>query len=342
MLDKVGILGGGSFGITCSILSARNTDVLLYCRNKEQVKEVNSNHTLKGKSLPKNVVATSDLKLIGDECQLIVPVIPSKHFRSVIKEISPYLNPKHFVIHATKGLECSKLSLETPSSEISRSDIKTMSEVIVEETNVIRVGCLAGPNLAKEIIAGQPAATVIASDFEEVIELGRSAFESSVFKVFGSSNLLGIELAGAFKNVIAIASGIMGGLNLGKNVQAVSITRGWMEVIRTCIFLGANKEAFLGVAGLGDLIATATSEDSRNYTFGMKLAEGKSLNNILDEMDEVSEGVYTTKILYSLVKNNNIHAPICQIIYKILYEDFPIEKAIPSLMKYPFSQDVDF
>lgn len=342
MSKLVGVLGGGSFGTTCATLLSENSEVLMYIRNPEQVKLVNSNNTLKGRTLPKNVSATNDISEVANKCTLIVPVIPSKAFRECLSSIAPYLTPRHFLIHATKGLECRKLALQVPSNEITSADIHTMSQLILQETSVLRIGCLAGPNLAKEILEGQPAATVIASEFDEVIELGRAAFESPRFKVFGSHNLFGTELAGAFKNAIAIASGILGGLNLGKNIQAINITRGLHEIARIAIHLGANRDAFLGIAGMGDLVATATSVNSRNYFLGTEIAKGKTFKQIQEEMDEVAEGVYTVKIIHSIISENKIHAPICKIIYQILYEDFPVEKAIPSLMKYPFTNDVDF
>lgn len=342
MSKLVGVLGAGSFGTTCASLLSENADVLMYMRNPDQVKSFNETHMLKGRTLPKNVRATNDISEVGKKCTLIIPVIPSKAFRQCLKQIAPYLTPRHFLIHATKGLECQKMSLDISIDQITRNDIHTMSQLILKETSVLRIGCLAGPNLAKEILEGQPAATVIASKFDEVIELGRSAFESPRFKVFGSHNLLGTELAGAFKNAIAIASGILGGLNLGKNIQAINITRGLHEIARIAIFLGANRDSFLGIAGIGDLVATATSVNSRNYFLGTEIANGKKFKQIQEEMDEVAEGVYTVKIIHSIIKQNKIHAPICTIIYKILYEDFPVEKAIPSLMKYPFTYDVDF
>lgn len=342
MSNYVGVLGGGSFGITCASLLAENSDVLMYVRKEAQVTEINTKHTLKGKTLPPNVIATNDISRLGKECLLIVPVVPSSVFRAALAQLADHLTPKHFIIHATKGLECKKLTEGDDDVKIDRKDIFTMSQLILQETNVLRIGCLAGPNLAREIMSGQPAATVIASDFDEVIEMGRKAFESQRFKVFGSYNLLGTELAGAFKNVIAIASGVLGGLDLGKNMQAVSITRGLHEMIRIGTFLGANRNAFLGVAGVGDLVATATSTDSRNYFLGTEIAKGKSLEQIREEMDEVAEGVYTVKIVNSIVTQNKIHAPICKIIYMMLYQGFPVDKAIPSLMKYPFTHDVDF
>jgi glycerol-3-phosphate dehydrogenase (NAD(P)+) len=217
-----------------------------------------------------------------------------------------------------------------------------MSEVIRQETSVIRSGCLAGPNLAKEILEGQPAATVIASEFDEVIEMGRSVLAGSRFIVYGSYNLKGIELAGALKNIIAIASGIMNGVGYGKNMEALLLTRGLREMIHIAKAVGAEIRPFLGTAGVGDLIATATSEQSRNYTFGQYIAKGKSISEILDLMEEVAEGYRTINFAYRIVQAANLQAPITKTLYKITYQEYPVESALHDLINNPLSIDVDF
>lgn len=219
-----------------------------------------------------------------------------------------------------------------------------MSEVIMDETTVIRIGCMSGPNLAKEILAGQPAATVIASEFKEVIRMGQRILSSSKFSVFGSYDLKGAELAGAFKNIIAIGSGILGGMKMGKNMQAALITRGLREMIQFGQALGADSRSFLGTAGIGDLIATATSESSRNYSFGMKLAasEGATTDQIIKSIGEVVEGVNTLKIIHILAKKEGLVLPITTMLYRVVHEDFEIQKALRLLMTYNYAADVDF
>jgi len=217
-----------------------------------------------------------------------------------------------------------------------------MSEVIRQETSVIRTGALAGPNLAGELLDGQPAATVIASEFDEVIQIGRDVLFSKDFIVYGSYNLKGIELAGALKNIIAIASGIMNTLGFGKNMEALLITRGLREMIHIAKAVGAEIRPFLGTAGVGDLIATATSNQSRNYTFGTHLAQGKKVSEILEHMDEVAEGYRTIKFAYRIVQAANLEAPITKTLFKVVYQDYSVTKALLELVHNPLKIDVDF
>jgi glycerol-3-phosphate dehydrogenase (NAD(P)+) len=196
--------------------------------------------------------------------------------------------------------------------------------------------------LAKEILGKQPTATVIASEFEEVIAIGQKYLSSRRFYVFGSHDLRGAELAGVLKNIFALASGVLYGKGYGKNIQAMLITRGLREMIALGKALGSDSMAFLGTAGIGDLIATATSSLSRNFSFGEQLGKGIPKETILSDMDEVVEGLRTLKFAYILALKFKIHVPITSMIYKVVYEDFEIDKAIHFLMKYPRTTDVDF
>jgi glycerol-3-phosphate dehydrogenase (NAD(P)+) len=215
-----------------------------------------------------------------------------------------------------------------------------MSKVITQESNVLRVGCLSGPNLSKEILEGQPTATVIASEYDEVVRIGIDLLSSKKIFVFGSSDILGAELAGAFKNIIAVGSGYLRGKGLGKNVQGLFITRGLHEIAFFGSVLGADKSAFLGTAGIGDLIATATSSSSRNFNFGFQLGQGKQLQEVLATSEELAEGVRTLKIAFQLAKTEKTRLPIIETLYKIVYENLPFEVALDYLMRYPYSKDV--
>jgi glycerol-3-phosphate dehydrogenase (NAD(P)+) len=217
-----------------------------------------------------------------------------------------------------------------------------MSEVIRQESVVVRIGCLSGPNLAKEINEGQPTATVIGSKFDEVVNLGKKVLSSRYFQVFGTYEILGAELAGALKNIIAIGSGILGGLGLGKNIQALLITRGLMEMIYFGKALGASPKPFVGTAGIGDLVCTATSSDSRNYSLGFHMGQGKKVEEILATMPEVAEGVRTLKIAKYLADQLKLHVPITQMLYRAVYEGYDMREAIEYLMRYPYYVDVDF
>lgn len=338
--NHAGVIGAGSFGLAIAKLLSFNADVLLLCRREETAEQINQNNTHRGVKLSANVRATTDPGILAQSCRTIFPAIPSNSLRSSMRDIAPYLRPSHFIIHCTKGLDIVDGSSER--DQLSRSQVRTMSEVIAEETPVLRVGCLSGPNLAKEIINGQPTATLVASEFTEVIDEGRRLLNSPQFFVFGSHDILGAEIAGAFKNVFALGSGYLAGRNLGKNIQSMLITRGLHEMVHFGRAMGSNTESFLGTAGIGDLIATATSEDSRNYRCGFQLGKGKTLDDVLETMDELAEGVRTLKFAKQLAEHYNLTVPITKMLYAIVYEGFKFETAMEFLMRYPYARDVDF
>jgi glycerol-3-phosphate dehydrogenase (NAD(P)+) len=338
-LNKYGVIGAGSFGIAIANLLAENGEVLLYTRTEEQTKEINEKHRSKDYALSERIRATNDFKQIAEECFLIFPIVPSDSFVEMLEEIAPYLKPSHILIHGTKGLYTpKKISKEL---ELKKSDVFTMSELIKIKTGVVRIGCLAGPNLATELSEHQPAATVIASEFNEVIDLGQKALRSSRFQVYGSNELLGVELAGVLKNYVAIASGMLTGLGYGENARALLITRGMAELIYVAKALGASERAFLGLAGIGDLIATCNSPKSRNYSVGLQLAQGKKLDEIIASIGEVAEGVKTLQIVRALQKYG-YKAPLAEILYKIIFEDLPIKKGIDFLMRFTIEKDADY
>ena len=341
----VGVIGSGSFGIAITKLLEVHTDVLIYSRRAETVVAINETHEYNNIQLAHCVKATLDPKELSDTCHLIFVMIPSAAFRTTIQKFSPFLMPYHILIHGTKGFDLVGIKdedLDGRKTIVSRANIRTMSEVILEETSVVRVGCLSGPNLASELLANQPTATLIASRFDEVVEAGKAVLNSNRFHVFGSREVLGAEFAGALKNIIAIGSGILGGKGLGRNIQAMLITRGLTEMIAFGARLGASNQAFLGTAGIGDLIATATSTNSRNYTFGMRLAQGESRETILNSMSEVAEGVRTLRIANRIARTYRLHVPICDMLYRVVFDDFDIDKALIYLMEYPYDVDVDF
>ena len=337
----VGVVGAGSFGITVSQLLAVNNNVLLYARDPENVQKINESKTFRDVPLSPNIRALNSLEEIADKCEVIFPVIPSDDFRMMMKNLGPLLSPRHILIHGTKGLDTTRVSnIMQFSGKLTRVDVCTMSEVIAEESNVLRIGCLSGPNLSREILEGQPTATVIASEYDEVITIGIDLLSSKRMFVFGSSDILGAELAGAFKNIIALGSGFLRGKGLGKNVQGLFITRGLHEITYFGGLLGADKSAFLGTAGIGDLIATATSSNSRNYTFGYALGQGHSLQDVLATTEELAEGLRTLRIAYFMARTMKVRLPIIETLYKIVFENLPFENALDYLMRYPHSKDV--
>ena len=342
---SVGIIGAGSFGTAIANILANNAHVIVYARKQEIVDEIREKHTSYGQKIHPEVEPTNDLQYLAERCDLLFPIVPSSNFRGMMKQIAPFLHPYHILIHGTKGMDLTKSdhgSIEQEGVPLSRNQVNTMSEVIREESVVIRVGCLAGPNLAKELADEQPAATVVASHFDEVIKEGQRLLRSERFQVYGSRDLVGVELAGILKNIIAIASGAITGMGLGENARALLISRGMVEMIYLGRAFGGNVQAFLGLAGIGDLIATCSSPLSRNFTVGYRLAKGETLEQILESMEEVAEGINTTRITKMLADYYKLRAPITETLYKVLFEGMTVDEALHYLMKYPFNVDIDF
>ena len=339
----VGVVGAGSFGIAIANLLAVNRSVIIYARRIEAVQEMKQHRQCDGKRIHENIVPTHELEFLANECEIIFPIVPSANFRKLMRKLSPFLKPYHLLIHGTKGLDIgNKFMDKSHPSYYSRENIKTMSEVMLEETCVLRVGCLAGPNLAKELMADKPSATVVASKFNEVIREGQSCLRNDKFQVYGSSDLIGIELCGVLKNIIAIASGVISGIGLGENFKGMLISRGMVEMIYIGRAIGSGTEAFLGLAGIGDLVTTCNSSYSRNFTVGYRLAQGEKLDEIIESMEEVAEGVNTVYIIKNLSRYINIRPPITETLYKVLFHRFSVKQGIDYLMKYPYNTDVDF
>jgi glycerol-3-phosphate dehydrogenase (NAD(P)+) len=340
----IGVIGVGSFGTAIANMLAEKSAVMVYARKEEVVQEINSQHTAMGKELNEKIVATGNPEQICDTCDILFFMIPSSGFQEVVRKFAPFLFPYHLIIHGTKGLCLDLKSGQTLDTvtRISRSQILTMSEVILKETVAVRVGCLAGPNLSKELLQGQPAATVIASKYNEVILEGQRLLRSERFQVYGNPDIIGVELSGVLKNIIAIAAGALAGLGLGENAKGLLISRGMVEMVHLSNALGGSVRSVIGLAGIGDLVATCNSVDSRNFTVGFRLAKGDSLDTIMAEMEEVAEGINTIRIIKAFLETTDLRAPITENLYRVLFEDLEIEEALQFLMKYPFNVDIDF
>jgi glycerol-3-phosphate dehydrogenase (NAD(P)+) len=340
----IGVVGAGSFGVAIANMLADKNPVMVYARKEEVVEEINRIHTAQGKELNPKITATRSPEEICQRCDILFFMIPSSGFQEVVKTFSPFLFPYHLIIHGTKGLCLNLNPGETLDSvtKIRRDQILTMSEVILQETVAVRVGCLAGPNLSKELHQGQPAATVIASKYNEVILEGQRLLRSEKFQVYGNSDIKGVELSGVLKNIIAIAAGALAGLGLGENAKGLLISRGMVEMAHLSNALGGSVRAVIGLAGIGDLVATCNSVDSRNFTVGYRLAKGDSLVQIMSEMEEVAEGINTIRIIKAFLGTTDLRAPITENLFRVLFEDLEIEEALQFLMKYPFNVDVDF
>ncbi len=339
----VAVLGAGSFGTAVANILAENRNVLLYSRSQERVDAMKASRSSAGNKLHDRIEPTHDLEHIGQSCDVIFPVVPSAGFRDLIRNLSPYLRPYHILIHGTKGFDMNvdpaKINANNP---LSREHVRTMSEVITEESSVVRVGCLAGPNLAREISELKPAASVVASHFDEVIRVGQSLLRSDRFLIYGSNDLIGIELCGILKNIIAVGAGTIAGLKLGDNSKALFISRGLVEMVHIGKVMGGNAQAFLGLAGVGDLIATSSSTLSRNYTVGYRLAQGEKIQDIIASMEEVAEGVKTIDIINQLARTYKVRCPITETLHRIIQGDMTVADAHKFLMKFPFRAEIDF
>ena len=340
----VGVIGIGSFGAVIANILAEKNEVMVYARNPQVVEEINQKHTAEGKTLHPKILATDDPESICGRCDILFPMISSSGFREVMQKFAPFLHPYHLMIHGTKGLSLNLPPGKTLAAmkKIERANICTMSEVIQNETVVVRIGCLAGPNLAKELEAGQPAATVIASRYDEVIQEGQRLLRTDNFQVYCNQDIIGVELSGVLKNIIAIAAGALAGMGLGENAKGLLISRGMVEMIHLGKALGGSTNSFIGLAGIGDLVTTCSSTFSRNYTVGYRLAQGESLESIKQGMEETAEGINTVRLVKLFMEGKGLRAPITETLYKVLFEDFKVEVALQYLMKIPLNVDVDF
>ncbi|MDH4088940.1 MAG: NAD(P)-dependent glycerol-3-phosphate dehydrogenase [Cyclobacteriaceae bacterium] len=340
----IGVIGAGNFGSVVANMLAQHRRVLLYARDESVIQRILQTKENRGHPMHKNILPTNDLASLARQCDVIFPIVPSQHFRSMMKQLSIHLHPYHILIHGTKGFDVRLPEGKTIDTmpTLDRSVVKTISEVIQEESVAVRVGCLAGPNLSRELAEGHPAATVVASHFNEVINVGQRLLRSDNFQVYGNKDLVGVELAGVLKNIIAIAAGALSGMGYGENAKGLLVSRGMVEMVYLGRALGGNTKAFLGIAGIGDLVTTCNSALSRNFTVGYKLARGESLKEILAKTDEVAEGINTVKIAKKCADHYKVRAPITATLYQVLFEDMTVKKALEYLMRYPLNVDIDF
>lgn len=304
---RVGLLGGGSWGTTVASIVSRNAPIKIWARDAETVADINDNHRnskyLPDSELPKAVQATSDLGEAVADADVLVMGIPSSNFRSVLEDARQYLRPWVPVISLTKGLEL--------------STGKRMTEVIEDVLPGHPVGVLTGPNLAREIMAGQAAASVISMEDEIIVKQLQQLFHSGQFRVYTNTDLLGCELGGVLKNIIAIAVGMGDGLGAGDNTRSALITRGLAEITRLGVAIGGRPETFAGLTGMGDMIATCTSPLSRNRHVGVELGKGRKIDDIIDEMLMVAEGVKSAPTVMALAKKYDVAMPIAEDVFKV-------------------------
>lgn len=327
---RIAVIGAGSWGTVLAQLASGNCrEVRLWVRDEAQAREINSTRAnpryLQGIPLSPKVLAVSDpARAMGvDEggVELVIWALPSSVTREKARDLAPFFSGRELVIHATKGIEPVTL--------------KRITEVLAEELPVTRLGVISGPNLAAEVAKGEPAGTVVASQFEEVIQAGQLVLATPKFRVYSSSDVIGVEWAGTLKNILAIAAGALDALGLGWNARSMLITRGLAEMVRFGTAMGGEVQTFLGLAGMGDLMATCGSPLSRNYRVGSRLARGESLPEVLKSLGSTAEGVFTTRTVTEFSKERGISMPISEGVAGLLSGQASVDQAIEALMGRP-------
>jgi glycerol-3-phosphate dehydrogenase (NAD(P)+) len=330
---KLAIVGAGSWGTALAIvLTPRFSSVSLWCHDESRAREMEAtrvNHRyLPGFQLPPEVKVSADLLTAVHQASIVVSAVPSAHLRDVLRTLRPALSRTSLFVTATKGLDevdCLRMS------EVARRELVPALST--------PVAILSGPTFAREIAAGEPAAVVVACTEPGVAEQVQWALATSTLRLYTTTDVIGVELGGALKNVIAIAAGVCQGLGLGSNTVAALITRGLAEITRLAVSLGGQARTLSGLAGLGDLILTATGDLSRNRAVGYKLGQGQLLHQILSEMTMVAEGVRTCLGAYKLGQRQYVDLPIINNVHAILYENKDPRTAISDLMDRPLTAE---
>ncbi len=322
MSMQVAVIGAGSWGTTVAHLCAHNTPTTLWARRPEVAVEVRDRHTnstyLAGYELAPDLHATDSLEEAVRAADLLVMGVPSHGMRATARELAPFLRPWIPVVSLSKGLE--------------QGTRLRMTEVLAEELPGHPHGVLTGPNLAKEILAGDAAASVVAMEDQTIAEALQEVFATDLFRVYTNHDVVGCEVAGALKNVMAIASGMADGLGTGDNTRAAVITRGLSELTRLGCAMGGQQPTFSGLAGMGDLIATCISTQSRNRYVGEQLGKGRSIEDITAEMNMVAEGVKTSRVVMELAEQHGVDLPIASTVYKVVHEGMPATEAYRGLL----------
>ncbi|RME92814.1 MAG: NAD(P)H-dependent glycerol-3-phosphate dehydrogenase [Candidatus Hydrogenedentota bacterium] len=323
---KVAVIGAGSFGTCLALLLHRNGhSVKMWSHSKDTCKAIQEKREniiyLPGYKIPNDINVSNSLEDTLSDVELVLFVVPTQVTREVLKEAKKFLSEKVWVVSASKGIEKNTHAL--------------VSDIFVQELGddaKERLFFLSGPSFAKEVAAGMPTAVTLAGFEERLIPAVQNIFSGKTFRAYGTTDVIGVEIAGAMKNVIALATGITDGLGFGLNSRAAIMTRGLAEIARLGKELGANPVTFMGLAGMGDLVLTCTGSLSRNRTVGLKLGEGKTLEEITKDMRMVAEGVPTTQSAYELSKKYNVEMPITTLVYQVLYENRNVRDAAEALM----------
>jgi glycerol-3-phosphate dehydrogenase (NAD(P)+) len=322
----VSVIGAGSWGTALATVLADNfSAVHLWARRPELTREINENHEnvryLPGVALPAGIVCLDSLEQAVSDKTFVLLVVPSHAMRETVRAMAPFLREDAILVHATKGMEIDTL--------------KRMSEVIKEEVPASlrsRVAVVTGPSHAEEVGLKSPTTVVAAADDLSIAEQVQDILMTSRFRVYTNPDVVGVEIGGSLKNIIALGAGLSDGLGFGDNVKAALLTRGLAEISRMGVVSGANPLTFSGLSGLGDLVVTATSRHSRNWRAGQMIAQGLSVSEILQKMGMVVEGIKTTQAVYKISKELNVEMPITRELYSVLFEGKSARDAVGDLM----------
>ena len=324
---SIGVIGAGSWGTTlANLLAKKGYPVVLWVYEADLAERMAKTRVndlyLEGFTLSPNLTFTSELSEAVTGRQLLLLVSPSQVMRQVLKQLQPHLDATCLLVSAAKGIENNSLQL---MSEV-------LEEVLGAEVKS-RCAFLSGPSFAKEVVAEQPTAVAVAADDLDVARRVQEVFSTDYFRVYTNQDVVGVEIGGALKNVIALAAGVGDGLGFNHNARAALITRGLVEIARLGMAKGAVESTFAGLAGMGDLVLTCTGDLSRNRSVGMELGRGRKLDEILNQMRMVAEGVKTTLSAYQLANKLGVKMPITEQMYQILYEDKDPKLAVIDLMR---------
>ena len=327
MPEQVTILGDGAMATVCSILLAQGGHgVTMWGAFEESIERLIQNREnyrlLPGARIPSSVRLTANDRECFAGATMILSAIPTQYLRVVWQRLRPYVPAGISIVSVTKGIENNSLLRPT----------QVIAEVLKSASKAEQSAVLSGPNIAAELAKYLPATAVAAADDAALARRVQSAFSTEWFRVYTNSDVIGVELAGAMKNIVAIAAGILDGLAAGNNAKAALVTRGLVEITRLGVAMGASAETFGGLAGLGDLITTCVSPEGRNRTVGERVGKGQKLSEILSHMDSVAEGVPTTRSVMQLARKYQVEMPITEAVHAVLFEDKDVLAALSDLM----------
>jgi glycerol-3-phosphate dehydrogenase (NAD(P)+) len=336
---QVTVIGAGSWGTALAkLLSDKGCRVNLWAHRPAHVEEIRVNREnltyLPGFKLNDNLRVTGDLAEAAAGSPVVLMVVPSHGFREVFRQLLPHLADDTYLVSAVKGIE--------------NDTLMTMDQVVADELGKLptpprlHMAVLAGPSFAKEVAAGVPTAVAVAAANLDEARFCQELFNTDLFRVYTSTDLIGIELAGALKNPIAIGAGICDGLGYGTNTRAALITRGLAEITRLGVKMGAQPLTFAGLAGMGDLVLTCTGDLSRNRQVGLKLGRGRKIDEIVAEMEMVAEGVKTTKSAWNLARREGVEMPILEQVYRVIYEGMDCAEAVRILLSRSLKEEIEF